>query len=63
VKSLHIVRTARPMKGLVAFACAWAMESLGTCNGTVHTAFPMGYRQLDRKEDSLHPGEGGVVPA
>jgi len=62
VKSRHVVRTNRPLKGLVAFACAWA-ESLGTCNAAIHAAFPMSYRQLDRNEDSLHPGEGGAEPA
>ena len=63
MKSRPIVRTARPMKGLVAFARAWAMASLGTCEAAVYAALPTSYPPLDRNEDSLHPGEGGAVPA
>jgi len=63
VKPLHVVRTARPMNGLVAFARAWAMASPGTCDAAIRAAHPTNYRQLDRDEDPLHPGEGGALPA
>jgi len=60
VNSRHIVRTTRPMKGLVAFARAMAMGSLGACAAALHSVSPAGYHQLDRNEDRLHPGEGSA---
>jgi hypothetical protein len=57
VKSRHIVRTSRPMKGLVAFARAAAMGSLGACGAAMHQAFPTSWHQLDRNEERVHPGE------
>jgi len=60
VTSRNAVRTSRPMKGLVAFARAAAMGSLGTCGAATHPAFPTSYQQLDRNEDQVHPGEGSA---
>ena len=52
------------MKGLVAFARAAAMESLGACGAALHqadpTSLPMGFWQLDRNEELMHPGEGSA---
>jgi hypothetical protein len=64
VKSRNAVRTSRPMKGLVAFARAGAMGSLGTCGAALHPACPsmkpFALQQLDRSEDRMHPGEGSA---
>ena len=60
MKSSHIVRTTRPMKGLVAFARAAAMKSLGACGGALHQAYSTSFWQLDRNEDQVHPGEGSA---
>jgi hypothetical protein len=64
VKSCNAVRTNRPMKGLVAFARAAAMGSLGTCGAALHPAYPaiqpFAFGQLDRSEDRMHPGEGSA---
>jgi hypothetical protein len=48
------------MKGLVAFVRAAAMGSLGACDAALHQAFPTSHWQLDRNEDSVHPGEGSA---
>jgi hypothetical protein len=48
------------MKGLVAFVCASAMNSLGACGAALHQAFPTSHWQLDRNEDRMHPGEGSA---
>ena len=66
MKSRHVIRTNRPMKGLVAFVRAAAMGSLGACDAALHQAYPtscpvgqsFGGWQLDRNEDRMHPGEG-----
>jgi len=60
VKSRAVVRTTRPIKGLVAFARAAAMGSLGACGAALHPAFPTSWHQLDRNEDRVHPGEGSA---
>jgi len=60
VKSRHVARTTRPMKGLVAFARAAAMGSLGACGAAMHQVFPTSWHQLDRNEDRVHPGEGSA---
>jgi len=59
VKSAHIVTANRPMKGLVAFVRAAAMQSFGGCTSALHLTLPAGY-QLDRNEDQVHPGEGSA---
>jgi hypothetical protein len=56
VKSAHIVRTNRPVKGLVAFVRAFQMPSFGAC-ADAHLA--TGYR-LDRDEEKNQPGEGSA---
>ena len=68
MKSMHVIRTNRPMKGLVAFVRAAAMGSLGACGAALHQAYPtscparqsFGGWQLDRNEDRMHPGEGSA---
>ena len=64
MKSRAVVRTTRPMKGLVAFAqrlpMTAAMGSLGACGAALHQAFPTSWHQLDRNEDRVHPGEGSA---
>ena len=60
MKSRHVIRTTRPMKGLVAFARASAIKPLGACCATLHQAFPTSHWQLDRNEDQVHPGEGSA---
>lgn len=68
MKTRHITRTSRPIKGLVAFVRAAAMGSLGACDAALHQVYPMscrfapsnGGRQLDRNEDRMHPGEGSA---
>ena len=64
VKSRYVVRTTRPMKGLVAFAprlpMTAAMGSLGACGAAMHQVFPTSWHQLDRNEGRLHPGEGSA---
>ena len=60
MKSRHVFRTNRPTKGLVAFVRAAAMGSLGACDAALHQAFPTSHWQLDRNEDSVHPGEGSA---
>lgn len=68
VKSRHVIRTSRPMKGLVAFVRAAAMGLSGACDATLHQVYPMSCRfdqslggwQLDRNEDRMHPGEGSA---
>lgn len=60
VKSRHVVRTSRPLKGLVAFARAAAMPSLGICGAAMGTTFPTSWHQLDRNEELWHPGEGSA---
>ena len=68
MKSRHVTRTNRPMKGLVAFVRAAAMGSLGACDVALHQVYPMSCRfepsiggwQLDRNEDRMHPGEGSA---
>ena len=67
MNSRNAVRTCRPIKGLVAFARAAAMGSLGTCGAATHPAYPASKRfaswqvgQLDRNEDRMHPGEGSA---
>jgi len=60
VKSRNVVRTSRPVEGLVAFVRAAAMKSFVGCTNALHPELPAGYRQLDRNEDQVHPGEEGV---
>ena len=68
MKSRHVIRTNRPMKGLVAFVRATAMGSLGACDVTLHQVYPMSCRfepsfggwRLDWNEDRIHPGEGNA---
>jgi hypothetical protein len=68
VKSRHVIRTNRPMKGLVAFVRAAAMGLQGACDASLHQVYPMSCRfnqslggwQLDRNEDRMHPGEGSA---
>ena len=59
MKSAHIVTANRPMKGLVAFVRAAAMQSFGGCTSALHLTLPASY-QLDRDEDQVHPGEGSA---
>jgi hypothetical protein len=67
VKSRHVIRTNRPMKGLVAFVRAAAMGSLGACDAAVHQSYPscsfgqVFGGQLERNEDRMHPGEGSAL--
>lgn len=58
MKSQQLFRTNRPAQGLVAFARAVVMKSLGMCAAIKHPAVPSSFYQLDRNEDRLHPGEG-----
>ena len=64
VKSAHVITANRPMKGLVAFVplfpIAAAMKSFGGCTSALHSSLPASYQQLDRNEDSMHPGEGSA---
>jgi len=60
VKAAHIVTANRPMKGLVAFVRAAAMQSFGGCTSALHLTLPASYQWLDRNEDQVHPGEGGA---
>lgn len=68
MKSTHVTRTNRPMKGPVAFVRAAATGSLGACDAALHQAHPtscpvgqsFGGWQLDRNEDRVHPGEGSA---
>jgi hypothetical protein len=68
VKSRHVIRTNRPMKGLVAFVRATAMGLQGACDASSQHVHPMSCRfdqsfggwQLDRNEDRMHPGEGSA---
>jgi hypothetical protein len=48
------------MKGLVAFVRASAIKPLGACGAALHLAFPTSHWQLDRNEDSVHPGEASA---
>jgi hypothetical protein len=51
------------MKGLVALARDAAMKSPGACSAATHQVTSMGgasYRQLDRNEDPMHPGESSA---
>ncbi|WP_372526399.1 hypothetical protein [Piscinibacter sp.] len=64
MKSAHIVRSTRPMQGLVAFvpvsSMKAAMKSFVGCANAQHLGVPAGYRQLDRNENPVHPGEGSA---
>ncbi len=60
MKSSNVVRTNRPMKGLVAFERAAAMKSFGSCDGAMHLGVPTSHQWLDRNEDQVHPGEGSA---
>ena len=62
MKSQHVVRTHRPSLGLVAFAHAAAVKPQEMCAGNPSSfaSISRGYRQLDRAEDQVHPGEGGA---
>ena len=68
MKSRHVVRTNRPMKGLVAFVRAATMGSLGACGAALRQAYStsrparqsFGGWQLDRNEGRMHPGEGSA---
>ena len=69
MKSRHVIRTNRPMKGPVAFVRAAAMGSLGACDAALHQAYPtscplgqsFGGWHLDRNENRVHPGEGSAT--
>lgn len=56
----NVIRTNRPVMGPVAFVRAAAMKLHGTCGAAAHWAYPASLGQLDRDEDSWHPGEGGA---
>ena len=58
--SRFVIRTSRPVKGLVAVARAVAMGSHGTSGAVVNPNPSTGYRSLDRNEGQVHPGEGGA---
>jgi hypothetical protein len=60
VKSRNVVRTVRPMRGLVAFVRAAAMKPFVGCTNALHPGLAASYQQLDRNEDQVHPGEEGV---
>ena len=60
MKSSRVIRTYRPLKGLVAFVRAAAMKSFGGCASTLHLGMPASYQSLDRNEDQVHPGEGSA---
>jgi hypothetical protein len=64
VKSRNVIRTNRPMKGLVAFARGFSlkatMPSLGACGAALRQSLPTSWHQLDRNEERLHPGEGSA---
>ena len=60
MKPRHVFKTTRPMQGLVAFARAAAMGSLGACGAATHEVFPTSWNQLDRNEGRVHPGEGSA---
>lgn len=60
MKSSRVIRTNRPLKGLVAFVRAAAMKSFGGCAGALHLDIPASYQRLDRNEDQVHPGEGSA---
>jgi hypothetical protein len=52
------------MQGLVAFvpvsSMKAAMKSFVGCANAQHLGVPAGYRQLDRNENPVHPGEGSA---
>jgi len=52
VKSHNVIRTHRPLQGLVAFAPLFAAVAM-------RRAIPSGY-SLDRSEGPLNPGEGSA---
>jgi hypothetical protein len=52
VKSHNVIRTRRPLQGLVAFVPSFATVAM-------RGAIPTGYC-LDRSEGPLNPGEGGA---
>lgn len=72
MKTRHVTRTNRPLKGLVAFVPGLpktaAMGSLGACDVALQQVYPMSCRfepsiggwQLDRNEDRMRPGEGSA---
>ena len=60
MKSRHVVRTTRPMQGLVAFARAAVMGSLGACGAARRQVFPTSSDRLERNEGRVHPGEGSA---
>jgi hypothetical protein len=72
VKSRHVIRTHRPIQGLVAFVPSLittaAMGSLGKCRAALLQLHAMACRfaptfggwQLDRNEQQKHPGERSV---
>lgn len=72
MKTRHVTRTNRPIKGLVAFVPSLpttaAMGSLVACDAALYQVYPTSCRfepsiggwQLDRNEDRMHPGEGNV---
>jgi len=53
VKSRNVIRTHRPLQGLVAFVPSFAMTA------AMHRTLPTGYC-LDRSEGPLNPGEGSA---
>jgi hypothetical protein len=57
VKSRRVVRTTRPIHGLVAFVRAATMKSFVGCPSALHPGLPASDQQLDRDEDQAHPGE------
>jgi hypothetical protein len=60
VKLRHVIRTHRPLKGLVAFVrAAAAMQSQHACSASLQQPIAMGYC-LDRNEGPLSPGEGSA---
>ena len=60
MKNRHIVMTARPATGRVAFVRAAAMQSPGACSASAHPLLPASYQKLDRDEGPLYPGEEGA---
>lgn len=57
MKSRNVIRTHRPLQGLVAFVRAAAMQWLPALDAA--TTLPMG-DCLDRSEGPLNPGEGSA---
>lgn len=64
MKSRNVIRTSRPIQGLVAFVptlpATAAMGSFRACGAAIHSTYPMSEQLLARDEDRVHPGEGSA---